>query len=266
MKRKLLLLVLFATTALLYSTSVQGQFGGGGGMGGGAMGGVPTPMQILMDDLDKNPVRWMTPMGEDPAWLSNGKSSVEATEALRAKLNETVAIESPLADWKTAREYIQKELGIQLDLNVQALENDGIDLDGYVPGLNVGTGPLREILRRALDPVNLTYRVCEGYLEITTKSDAIENPSMRFYDLGYIASSSKSLNEILNAITTSIDPDSWDESGGNCTRVPVGQILVIRTSEINHVEIEKMLARLSLSKVTAEPLRDLSVPIPQLGL
>jgi serine/threonine protein kinase len=101
------------------------------------------------------------------------------------------------------------------------------------------------------DPHELTYRVCEGYIEITSKAEAIKNPALRFYDLSYVVRDNSRLAEILNAIYTSVDPNSWEQNGGSCTCVPVGQILVVRTSETNHLEIERLLARLSVNQPPA---------------
>ncbi len=247
MKRNLFGSAFLATILTLFAmmTNVQGQMGG---MGGG-FGPQKTPMELLMEEIAKKPVVWSRPTGEEPAWLSNGKSSVDATESLRAKLNETVEIETS-GDFKVTQNLLKEKLGLEVDVNLQALEEEGFEVTS-ITGLPAGTGPVREQLRRMLDPLDLTYRVCEGYIEITTKAEAIDNPSMRFYDLSYVVRDNSRLAEILNAIYTSVDPNSWDLNGGNCTCVPVGQMLVVRTSEINHLEIERLLARLSVNQPPA---------------
>lgn len=251
MQRNLVGVTILAAALALYATAVEGQYGGGmGGMGGGMGGmggGMPkTQMQILLEESAKNPVVWSRPTGNEPAWLNNGKSSVDATESVRDKLNETIFVETAMASITDTREYLAEQLGLQIDWNHSALNDEGLSVES-IPGLRAGEGAIRELLRRTLDPVGLTYRVCEGYVEITTKSDADEHPSMRFYDLSYVARDSSRLFEILNAIQTSVKPDCWDQNGGHCTCVPVGQVLIVRTDESSHLEIERLLARLSVA-------------------
>jgi hypothetical protein len=246
MKRNVLGFAYVASFFALFATTNNAQGQLGGGFGGEAP---KTQVELLVEEIANNPAVWSRPTGEEPAWLSNGKSSVDATETLRAKLNETVDIELS-GDFGTTKDFLKEKLGLEVDVNLQALEDEGIDV-ATLPGLPAGTGPLREQLRRMLDPLELTYRVFEGYIEITSKTEAIDNPSMRFYDLSHVARDNSSLADILNAIYTSVAPDSWEQQGGNCTCVPIGQMLLVRTSEIDQLEIERLLARLSANQPAA---------------
>jgi hypothetical protein len=82
-------------------------------------------------------------------------------------------------------------------------------------------------------------------VEITTNDAANRRPVIRHYDLGYIQSDSKNLAAIIATIEQAVEPDTWSNSGGYGSIMPIGQLLVVSTTEKAHLGIEKLLYRLS---------------------
>jgi hypothetical protein len=102
---------------------------------------------------------------------------------------------------------------------------------------------IQEVLMRTLDQQGLAYRVFDHHIHITTKSAASDYTGIRYYDMAYVQPNNKLTREIMLAIENSIDPDHWANNGGTGRLFSVGQLLIVRTTENYHLEIERMLAR-----------------------
>jgi hypothetical protein len=240
------LLLVFSIPWVVYG---QMGMGGMGGMGGGGMGGMGPVMSgvmssrdKLLEELTKNPVEWERPEGEVPFWLKNGKVACDSTELVRNRLNETEELAFSEVSLSAFFQSLSEKTGIQFDLDTKAFEEAGV---GEAALTNKEVGPLRELLRRALEPLKLTYIVHENSVEITTIDAASSRPVIRHYDLGYIQSDSKNLASIIATIEQAVEPDTWINSGGNGSIMPIGQLLVVSTTEKAHLGIEKLLYRLS---------------------
>lgn len=224
---------------------VYGQMGmGGGGMGGmvGGLGGMESPREKWLEELAKNPVSWERPAGEVPFWLKNGKAASDATELVRNKLNEMGELDFSDESLSAFFQRLGGRTELQFDLDTKAFEDSSV---GDATLTIKGVGPLRELLRRALDPLKLTYIVHENSVEITTIDAASSRPVIRHYDLGYIQSDSKNLASIITTIEQAVEPDTWINSGGYGAIIPIGQLLVVSATEKAHLGIEKLLYRLS---------------------
>ena len=228
---------------------VYGQMGmggmGGGGMGGmdGGMGGYESPRDKLLEELSKNPVAWERPEGEVPFWLKNGKVACDSTNFVRDQLNKIEEVDLVRLPVSAFFKRLTEILGIQFDLDTRAFTEQNLSADESITFQ--GIGPTRDLLRRAIEPLNLTYIVHENTVEITTISSASKRPVIRHYDLGYVQSDSKNLASIIATIEQAVEPDSWSKSGGNGSIMPIGQLLVVSATEKAHLGIEKLLYRIS---------------------
>lgn len=105
----------------------------------------------------------------------------------------------------------------------------------------------RELLRIVCDSVDAGYIVREKSIEICSQEYALRNPVTRYYDLKQVLGSSRSVKQVLNVVQSIV------ESGGNSQAIdamPVsilGSVLMVRTTERNHVEIEQLLSILAES-------------------
>lgn len=240
---------------------VYGQMGmGGGGMGGmgGGLGGMESPREKWLEELAKNPISWERPEGDVPFWLKNGKVACDSTNFVRDQLNKVEEVDLVRLPVSAFFRRLKEILGIQFDLDTRAFTEQNLSADESISFQ--GIGPIRDLLRRALEPLNLTYIVHENSVEITTISSASQRPVIRYYDLGYVQSDSKNLVSIIATIEQAVEPDSWRNSGGNGSIMPIGQLLVVSATEKAHLGIEKLLYRLSpLSK--SEPRIETDKPL-----
>jgi hypothetical protein len=106
---------------------------------------------------------------------------------------------------------------------------------------------LQTILREVLADLNLTYVVRDHVIQITTPEDAESVLVNRLYDVHDLAAPAGQgdFADLINLITTTIEPDSWDEVGGPGAIAPLCRrwLVVTQTQEI-HEQIEPLLVQL----------------------
>ena len=216
-----------------------GQFGGGEGGQGGLGGGLGASGS---QEPDGPPVAWTKPEGDAPGWLSAGSRAVSGAEKHRMMLSEEIEFDYPGTSLQAVIEDIAGELNVQIEISTDELDLLGVDVE--TPVTASGRGPMRELFRRILKPLELTYRVNESSIEITSKEDAAANPAIRFYDLSFILPNTANLDSLQNAIQQSIDPDSWYDNGGTSSITNVGSMMVVGAPEETHQKVEVFLMKI----------------------
>ncbi|MDA1050188.1 MAG: hypothetical protein O3C40_06875 [Planctomycetota bacterium] len=156
--------------------------------------------------------------GEDPPTQVVQQSEWEARieAALDAK-GEWAFVDAPLSDVCAA---IQEELGIDVVLDVKALEDFGID-SGTPITRSLGGISNRSFLNLLLSETELTYTKHLGALWITTPEKAEARLVTKVYPVGDLLGRDPTLVEsqrdhslLLQTIQANIAPDSWDNVGG----------------------------------------------------
>lgn len=228
----------------------SGEAGGLGAGGGGGMGQTAFAGQAALGHAAAQAappvVPWQRPEGEnagEPAWLAGGRASTDAIERNREALAlqiEFNLVELPLREVVA---WLDDQIVVQVELNQAALDEIGIDAD--TPITVRGSGSVREMIRRAVEPLDLTYRVTESTIEITSTERAADSQNMRFYDLSYILPNSAYADEIRLAIENSIQPEGWVVSGGMSSISMVGSTMIVNAPDTTHQSIEILLLNLS---------------------
>lgn len=221
---------------------------GGGGLGGGGFGGMPrpTPEQIAEQAAARAKIIWQRPEAtNEPSWLTSRKASIEATEKTRNVLGQKIEnFELRSVPLNKVIEWVSEETDTHFYINVVATDLLGVDPETPI----WATGPVtsvRGFLSRILDPLDLTYKVRENSIEITSKDDADADPAIRFYDLSYVLPNASNADQVMNAMQQSIDPDSWLAAGGTSTSVFVGSMMVVSAPDSTHEKIELLLMNLA---------------------
>jgi hypothetical protein len=161
--------------------------------------------------------------------------------ASRFEFNET-----PLYD---VIAKIRDAHSIQIELDERSLENAGIDVNTPITRRISGIS-LRSALPLLLDNLDLTYIVMGEVLLITTKEAANERPTVRLYPLpwGIAAQPRPDVQSLIDLLTLTIRPETWDCAGGYGSVRPVGgggeTMLVILQSQEAHGEVESLLSGL----------------------
>jgi len=169
-------------------------------------------------------------------------------EKILAVLDETTTMdftETPLQD---AVGYLSDLHEIPVRLDTKALEDIGVSSDTpftyRVNGVRLKSG-LRPLLRQK----DLTYLVRDEVLLITTEDVAEMELLTRTYPVGDLVDQEDG-KKLVEAITTTVFPMSWDEAGGPASIVylPRAKSLVISQTADRHGEILELLRSLRVAR------------------
>jgi len=189
----------------------------------------------------------------------------EKEAEIEAALNEPTSfdfMEKPL--WEVV-EFFEQKLHIQIYLDLSALEVEGVGRETAITR-RVHDITLKTALDMLLQDLEATYLVRDEVLVITTRFEAEGIFLTRVYpvasllaprDDGVLVSFRTNFGELIELITSSIKPESWDETGGLGTIKEHNKSpsLVVSQTYSVHREIAALLA--SLRAVGhAQPGRD----------
>jgi len=200
----------------------------------------------LLDTLRKQPTRDQAdvealPIGKrigQPKWYSKIQNS----------LDENLELEFFDTSLEEVVEIIREQTGIPIHVDTVALELAGIDSDETVTAQLAF--PLRESLDWILDQLNLTFTVDEELLLVTTIEDAEIRRDVRVYPVAGLMKKSgtddhsePSFGTLVDTITTTVSPESWESVGGtgSIASFPNRMCVVVSQTESVHHEIEQAL-------------------------
>ncbi len=197
-----------------------------------------------------------SPSADDaPAWPRRKRQMPRAPrppiqQALARKISLSFA-DTPLAD---VVKHLAEELpGIRIQIDHRGLAEVGhaadVPLSVSLKDVSVGTA-----LDLALSQPDLAWTIRHGVLMITSPEEAEKSLLSRVYPVADITSD---CNMLIEAITTTIEADSWDDRGGPGSIVPdvagTEAALVISQTYTIHERIAQLLEDLrSVARQTAE--------------
>jgi hypothetical protein len=129
-----------------------------------------------------------------PAKKAQSDSELEAsTRQALISPAQMEFIETPLQD---AVDYLKDHHGIEIQLDVKALEDEGIGSDTPVSRTLKGIS-LASAFRLLLGPLGMTYVVRDGVLLLTTPQAVSRMVELRVYDVGDLAKGDQQENRLL---------------------------------------------------------------------
>lgn len=141
----------------------------------------------------------------------------EAATAIERKLDQVIAEpwdfgECPLQD---VVEHLRGALGVPVVLDVKACEAGNVHVDTPVTFQAQDT-TTRFALRGLLDSVDMTWTIMDGVISVTTADQAASSLVIRVYPLpwGFAERRPVDAQPLLEAIQTTVAPESWDIVGG----------------------------------------------------
>lgn len=175
------------------------------------------------------------------------------TQQIRAELSKPTEFqfeETPLVE-VVARIRQLHQIGVRIDL--RALEEIGLPYDELVTGAARGV-PLHAALTELLADYDLTYLVRNYSLVITTQDAAQECLSLRVYpvdDLVRERDGNAYFGPLIDLLTSTVKPDSWDEAGGpGAVRQYQGSVVIAQTEEA-HFAIESLFRQLRSARAVS---------------
>lgn len=178
--------------------------------------------------------------------------AITSETAIRQALSKRLGLElreQPLAE---VIERLGKELEIEVGIDRTALEAVGVPLDSTVT-LRAAHVTARSALEATLKPLDLTWAVRYELLWITTIDEYEQLLDTKVYDVADLVGNSNDATdqfadfaELVDLITATLDPSSWDDVGGagSCQPFQTRGICVLVVSQVRdvHEQIETLLA------------------------
>jgi len=157
-------------------------------------------------------------------------------------------IETPLQD---AVDYLKDFHGIEIQLDTKVLEGAGIDTETQLTR-KLHKISLRAALRILLAPHDMTFDIRDEVLQLTTKEEADNWLITRTYPIGDLLDG-KDYDSLVEAITSSVGVNSWDEHGGpgNISEVAGSKSLVISQTRDVHDKVLTLLRSLRAARKSA---------------
>ena len=153
--------------------------------------------------------------------------------------------------WGEVLDVLKSHCDVPLHVNADEATAMGVDGQTRV-NVPEGVFPLDELLDEITGRMDLAWRRVGGRIEITSYSvgDAARRKLItRVYPLPAGTAVGSKLTEdaetLYDLITTTIEPDSWDDVGGDGIIEPAGGALVIRQTAAIHRQIAALLARMA---------------------
>ena len=186
---------------------------------------------------------------------------MRTADKLRNELESSTTmdfIDAPLQD---VVEYLKDFHDIEMQLDLRALEERGVGADTPITA-RLKSLSLRDALRYLLDQYELDYVVQDSMLLITTRDAADQIREVRVYNVAECVGPTVTSHELANAIKDLFGPRAAPTSkvtnGHGLVHdvsgfvVPLGEVLIVRASQREHEEIEKLLCALGKSLAHGE--------------
>jgi hypothetical protein len=175
------------------------------------------------------------------AIMKDEEASVE--EKILNALDKPTTVEFvdlPLEDCLT---FLHEYHGVNIWLDHQTLADEGVAMDAPVT-LKLKNVKFESILNLILGPVQLDWVIQDEVLKITTRSSAREHPEVRTHPVQALLDAGHTPQELIESITSCIEPDSWTSGKGTAGISHSGGVLVVRGSQRVQTEIAQLLSEL----------------------
>jgi len=208
-----------------------------------------TQSEVIDAIGEKPPVGQSQPLEQNPADVKVYKQLEQIVDL--SNLAPTVSFSEALEIFKNC---------VKPPLNIVVLWRDLFDNADIGQTTPINMDPIRSIpLRGALDLLlksvsggvtELSYVVRDGVITIATRESLPTDFETIVYDIScYIHSQSDSKN-LVKAITDTVDPYSWFDTGGEGTiNIYQGTNLIVRQSGKVHQKIQKFLQNVKVEKI-----------------
>lgn len=156
-------------------------------------------------------------------------------EPLRAKLTHTFQ-ETPLTEVAT---WIQSQMGLNVVLDERALEDAGV-LVGEPVTESLVEVPLYQFLDR-LERIGVDWKFEEGLVTLLSQKSSLRNVQ---YNIGDLLDLEFKSADLIPALTSTVEPDSWVAAGGLGTAAVLGDVLFVRQFPRSHRKVVAFLEAL----------------------
>lgn len=190
-------------------------------------------------------------------------------DSIQQKLLKRVTLKIHERTLEDALSEVSKEHDLPVAIDRATLSDEGVALDQTL-SLDVEDITLRSALRLILQQFQLDTIIRDEILTVTTSVRAGESLENRIYDVDSLLRKDD-FTELIEVITSCVEPDQWDEVGGPCSvrELDTTRSLGIRATERVHELVASLLTDLNSMihpdevKLAANPIRERELAVRQ---
>lgn len=205
--------------------------------------------------------------GDDNALsLTDSTQGDSARRLIEEALKKETSIDIDDGTLLDAIRQLHETAGVNIAVDTRALEEEGVSTDAKV-SIHVAGVSLRSVLKLLLTEHNLAVLIEDEVLKVTSRQRAEGRQIVVAYRVSEFVDQSPDdqagFDELISLITTVVEPDSWQEVGGNgsvAANLPT-KALVIRQTQDVHEQIQQLLSALRNWTKTASGQAVLPTPI-----
>lgn len=167
-------------------------------------------------------------------------------------IDPATLVPEPLAVKKTAElqgatlsevsKWLEEQCGVEVLIDKGAVASIGV-LPTDPVGENLTNTPVYLFLDR-MRRVGLSWYYVNKVVHFTSIEEFEGRLTMVPYNVGDLLDSGYEMDHVVEAITTTIDPDSWEELGGAGVLDTIGDVLFVRQNDDIHRKIRGLLQAL----------------------
>jgi hypothetical protein len=174
-----------------------------------------------------------------------GNARGDKEKEIEERLQQPITVNFESTPLRQVIEDIRTARGINVYIDVRALEEAGIGLDAPVT-IKLEQVALKTVLSLILKDHGLTYVIKDEVLQITTQAKARGKSKMAVYAVGDLVDDDDSIEDLIGVVTTTIDPASWVDNGGAGTidYFALGKGLVVNQTPDVQEQVVELLAAL----------------------
>ena len=210
-------------------------------------------VEVVVDELPAVPAKAAAKPKSDVKLHDNIAipEVVRRNQEIKESLKRQVQLRFDGERLSAAIEQMSKQFGLNFHLDTIGLEEEGVTVSSVV-SINVQSLSLHSTLKLLLEPLRLDFVVENEVIKITSRLRAEGEPTVRTYVVAdfvkkhngekYVFDAVKT-EKLVDLITKTIRPDSWDEAGGPGTirTLETTFSLVVRASPVCHEELADFL-------------------------
>lgn len=189
---------------------------------------------------------WKKPEGDPPAWLTADADRWSRLNDTRKVLAKKVTYDFEGVPLREVMVELGRQVGVPIHINEVELDNAGQSSDQPVTahGKNIR---LSEVKEQILRPLDLSWRIRESDIELSSNDDISGEPVLMIYDLAYKTQESADLEYLSELISQTIDCDEWRDYGGtgDSTLLAFGSALIVVAPDGTQGKIAEFLAQLN---------------------
>lgn len=170
-------------------------------------------------------------------------------ERIRNALREKGRFEFEDTPLTEVFDFLENQLGIQIEVDDRALDDIQIDLSSETVTFSEPPMSYEAALRHILHRFDLTTTIQHGVLMVTAWEEAETERTTRLYPVWDLARATNDTDRadydsLIDVVTSTILPDSWEDVGGPGSLAPhKGLLLISQTDEVQR-DVEALLKAL----------------------